>query len=330
MSARALLPALVAVGEAVRDAVLDACRSATVDQLAAHDDSGPGDTAFAVDRVAEGALLAALATHLGGVALVLVAEGLPDTGHGHGVARLGVGAPAWRLVVDPLDGTRPLAYQKRSAWVLLGLAPEPGDGRVPTLTEVVAAVMVEVPPLKQTYADVLTAVRGGGTRMRRVDLRRLDPDAAVGVRPSTATGLAQGYAQVSRAFPGGRAVLAAVDDAVALALVGPPVPGKAQYFEDQWCSGGALYSLAVGHDRFTADLRPLVPGVGICAHPYDLCAALVATEAGVLVTAPDGSPLDPPLTLDGDVGWVGYANAALRALVEPALQAALREHGLQG
>ena len=215
-----------------------------------------------MDRVAEEALLVALGHHLPDEPLLLVAEGLPDTGDGHGVRRLGPGRPRWRLVVDPLDGTRPLAYQKRSAWVLLGLAPEPADGRVPTLTEVVVAAMVEVPPLKQTWADVAWAVRGGGTRGRRLDLRGTEPEQPLVLRPSGATGLAQGYAQVCRAFPGGRAELAAVDDAVAVRLLGPPVAGKAQYFEDQQVSGASLYSLAGGADRVTADLRPLVPGVG--------------------------------------------------------------------
>ena len=39
-------------------------------------------------------------------------------------------------------------------------------------------------------------------------------------------------------------------------------------------SGGQLYELMMGHDRFVADLRPLLgaPGqtVWLCAHPYDL------------------------------------------------------------
>ena len=44
---------------------------------------------------------------------------------------------------------------------------------------------------------------------------------------------------------------------------GPPVPGKAQLFEDQYISsGGQLYELMSGHDRFVADLRPLVRASG--------------------------------------------------------------------
>jgi hypothetical protein len=91
-----------------------------------------------------------------------------------------------------------------------------------------------------------------------------------------------------------------------------------------------------GHDRFVADLRPLMEPVlasrgvrlGICCHPYDICTALIAAEAGVIVTDVHGRALDVPLTVDADVAWVGYANDDIRRQVEPVLQAALRRRGL--
>ncbi|MGH2517941.1 MAG: inositol monophosphatase, partial [Ktedonobacterales bacterium] len=97
------------------------------------------------------------------------------------------------------------------------------------------------------------------------------------------------------------------------------------------CSGGQLYELIAGHDRFTTDLRPLLEpwlaargrAFGIACHPYDLATALIAEEAGVLLSDGLGQPLDAPLTLDADVAWAGYANAAIRAQVEPLLTAAL-------
>jgi hypothetical protein len=92
----------------------------------------------------------------------------------------------------------------------------------------------------------------------------------------------------------------------------------------------------VGHDRFIADIRPLVASVlaarnqprGLCCHPYDLCAMLVAEECGVRLSGVDGSPLDAPFDLDTDVAWVGYANDRIRARVEPALHGALARRGL--
>ena len=77
-------------------------------------------------------------------------------------------------------------------------------------------------------------------------------------------------------------------------------------FDDQYISsGGQLYELMVGHDRFNGDIRPALmraahlPGnaPGMAAHPYDVCTELIAREAGVIVTALDGGPLRNPLTV---------------------------------
>jgi len=139
-----------------------------------------------------------------------------------------------------------------------------------------------------------------------------------------------------RFFPGARDTLAAIDDEVVQALV-QAAPGRAACFEDQYAStGGQLYELMAGHDRLVADLRPLVQSVraasglppGLCCHPYDLCTALIAEEAGVILRDPAGAPVDAPLDLAADVAWVGYANERLRTLVEPVLQGALRRRGL--
>lgn len=301
------------IAEAVRDDVLAACRAQTVEQLTAYDDSGPGDTAFALDRIGEERLLALVAD----LPVRLVAEGVASSSSD----------AEWTLLADPLDGTRPLAHQKRSAWVLLGAT------RGSSLKDLEVSVAVEVPTLKAGWADVLSAVRGQGVTAERVDLRS-GARRPLSVRPSRATGLEQGYGGVARYFPGARAELADIDDAVHRRILGLARPGKAQAFEDQYCTGGTLIELAVGHDRWAADLRPLLgasggPSAGICAHPYDLAGWLVAAEAGVLVTGLDGGPLDAPLDLTADVGWAAYANEEIRALVEPALQAELRERGLR-
>ena len=120
-------------------------------------------------------------------------------------------------------------------------------------------------------------------------------------------------------------------------ILGPTVRGRALSFEDQYISSaGQLYELVVGHDRWVADLRPVIEpmlrargrALGICSHPYDLCTELIAREAGVIVTDPAGRPLAAPLDVFSEVAWVGYANEAIRAAVEPALAAALAARGL--
>ena len=90
-----------------------------------------------------------------------------------------------------------------------------------------------------------------------------------------------------------------------------------------------------GHDRFIADLRPLLrpllAGRGLppalTCHPYDICCALIAEESGVIVTDARGRPLDAPLNVEAEVAWAGYANAHIRAQIEPLLQQALRTRG---
>jgi len=142
---------------------------------------------------------------------------------------------------------------------------------------------------------------------------------------------------VARFFPGAREELAAIDEEIVMGALGPVEPGKAHCFEDQYTSsGGQLYELMSGHDRFTADLRPLMENVlkergltlGICCHPYDLSTELIAREAGVIVTGIDGKPLDARLAVEPDVAWVGYANQQIRAQVEPLLRSALARRGL--
>ena len=132
-------------------------------------------------------------------------------------------------------------------------------------------------------------------------------------------------------------MLAAIDDEIVAEVLGPVQPGKAQCFEDQYIStGGQLYELMVGHDRFVADLRPLTErrlaaqgrSLGLCCHPYDICTLLIAEALGIVVTAPGGSALDAPLSVEPDVAWVGYANTTIRDQIVPALQSALRRHGL--
>jgi hypothetical protein len=134
---------------------------------------------------------------------------------------------------------------------------------------------------------------------------------------------------IARFFPGVRTELAAIDEEIVMAALGPALPGKAHCFEDQYIStGGQLYELMMGHDRFVADLRPLMKGVSLCCHPYDLCTALIARELGVIMTEPRGGSLSAPLNLNADVAWAGYANEAIRRQIEPLLQAALRKRGL--
>jgi len=329
-----VLPVVQRLHRRLRADVLAACGALGEDELRQVSGDAGGDTLYALDRVSESVLFEELgrdALALGG--LVLVAEGLEE---GFAVLPAGLLQKDARLVVivDPIDGTRGLMYQKRSAWALTGVAPNRG---VETrLSDVRLAVQTEIPLVKQYLGDELVALRGHGARAERVNV--LDGERQpLALCPSRAATPAHGYAMLSRFFPGARDTLAAIDEEVIRAVLGPPPPGRALCFEEQYAStAGQLYELAIGHDRFNADLRPLMTKVlaergeaaGLACHPYDVCASLVASEAGVILTAPGGAPLDAPLDLETPVAWVGYANAALRSLIEPALVAALSRRGL--
>ncbi|HEY6207490.1 MAG TPA: hypothetical protein VIW28_00395 [Gemmatimonadales bacterium] len=327
-----LLEPIRSLHERVRTAVVDACARQASEQLAAVAAEATGDTIYAIDRVGEDALLQGLADLAREQPLCVVGEGLPgDTLVLPREAR--EEDCRWRLLVDPVDGTRGLMYQKRSAWILTGVAPNRGP--TTRLRDIVLAVQTEIPLLKQHLSDQLWALRGHGMEARRCN-GLSGAREGLTLRPSQADTIAHGFATVVRFFPGARDVLAAIDDEIAQALVAP-APGRAACFEDQYAStGGQLYELMAGHDRLVADLRPLVQSVradrglppGLCCHPYDLCTVLVAEEAGVVLTDPTGAPVDAPFDASADVAWVGYANERLRARVESVLRAALRRRGL--
>lgn len=327
-----LLEPILALHRRIQQGVLDACARQPMDELATVAGDEAGDTIFRIDRVAERLLVEGLSEAAGAEPLLLVAEGLAGGSlvlPRHAAA----GDCRWQVLVDPIDGTRGLMYQKRSGWILTGVAPVRGEAT--RLRDIVLAVQTEIPLQKQHRSDQLWARRGHGVEARRLDhlSGTVEPLA---LRPSRAATVAQGFATFVRFFPGAREVLAAIDDEVMAALV-PAAAGKAASFEDQYAStGGQLYELMAGHDRFIADLRPLVqPGLaargrppGLCCHPYDLCTALIAEELGVILTGPAGEPLDAPFNLEADVAWVGYANDELRSVIQPVLLDALRRHGL--
>jgi fructose-1,6-bisphosphatase/inositol monophosphatase family enzyme len=333
MDAEALLPPLLALHGRIRTAVVDACAGRDTAPLAAVSAEESGDTIYGIDRVSEEVLVEGMAALAVQAPICVVAEGLPG-----GEVVLPRGAREadcrWRVLVDPIDGTRGLMYQKRSGWILTGVAPNRGTGT--RLRDIVLAVQTEIPLLKQHLSDQIWAVRGRGVEARRFD-RLTGSETPLRLAPSTAATISHGFATVVRFFPGARDILAAIDDELALELLGPAVPGKAACFEDQYaCTGGQLYELMTGHDRFIADLRPLLEPVlasrgapkPLCCHPYDLATVLIAEELGVVLTDAVGASADAPFDVTTDVTWVGYANAALREAVEPVLQRALRRHRL--
>ena len=328
--AHVLLEPLLDLHQRLRDDIVAATVRQQIDSLAAVAREEAADTIYAIDVVGE-AVIERFAQTLGrDHSFVLVAEGLPGGRQCWG----GDDASAeWVIIVDPIDGTRGLMYQKRSAWVLTAVAPNRGPAT--STSDVVLAIQTEIPLIKQHLSDQLWAARGGGAVARRFN-RVTNETVSIRLQPSTATTIQHGYASIVRFFPGARDELAAIDEAMVFGTLGRNAPGKAHCFEDQYTStGGQLYELIAGHDRFIADLRPLMRPVlaarglppALTCHPYDICTALIAEESGVIITHPSGGPVDVPLNVDAEVAWVGYANGRIRDQVEPVLQEVLRSRG---
>ncbi len=288
------------------------------------------DTIYYVDRLSEEAILDWFERHWPRAWPVeIVMEGLPD-----GSTTIPRGTPPertiWKCLLDPIDGTRCLMYDKRAAWILAGLAPQ--RGRRNQLGDIVVAAMTELPTTKQGCADQLSAVAGRGVVAETVELtrgtrRRWKP------RPSQATDFEHGFASIARFFPEGKALLATIEEDLwrELGLLGRN--GGQLVFDDQYLStGGQLYELITGHDRMLGDLRPMVyaklgySSASLCCHPYDIGTLLIAREAGCVIEAPDGRPLRAPLDTTTPVAWMGYANGTLARTVRPVLRRLLARH----
>lgn len=286
-----------------------------------------GDTIFGIDAAVEDILVQQCEAWGESQHFTLLAEGLDPNGVEFG--RSGRGDAPFRLLADPIDGTRGLMYDKRSAWCLLGTAPDRGaDTR---LRDIDTAVMTELPTTRQRTGDTLWATAGGGAHGERRDLT-LDAVRELPLVPSQADTLLHGFATVSNFFQGGKELIARLEEAILERALGPWNPEKAEVYTDQYiCSGGQLAEVALGRDRFVLDVRPLVHeklGVdsSLACRPYDVVAWLVAAEAGCVVRDPFGAPLDAPLDVTTNVAFACYANETLAARMIPIVREECERH----
>ncbi|MBI3921157.1 MAG: inositol monophosphatase [Armatimonadetes bacterium] len=297
----------------------------------AHEDRG--DTMYAIDVDADRILVDFCKDWSEEIPFVLVSEGLNETGAQTFPEETDPEHARFRMIVDPIDGTRGLMYDKRSAWVLTGIAPNRGDST--TMADIALAIQTEIPTSKQNQCDMLWASRGSGAAGERRDLATGERQP-LRLRPSQADTFAHGFASVSNFFPGGKALTSEIEEELFREVVGEPQPGKAIIYTDQYIScGGQLFELMVGHDRFVADLRSLVHAsrgedMSLCVRPYDLCTELIAREAGCVVLSPEGSELDAPLDTRTNMSWVGYSNRRLADKVQPVLERILKRNGVMG
>lgn len=319
---------LCSLQNSIRDALI-AARARHAHRFARVAAVTAADTIYQVDRISEAAIFAWFEAHWPrSWPVQLVMEGIEDGEKVTFPRDTPVAKTIFKCILDPIDGTRNLMYDKRAAWALAGLAPQRGPET--QLGDIVVAAMTELPTTKQWRGDQLSAVRGRGVVAQAVDVRT-GRGRKLALRPSQATDFRHGFASLVRFFPEGKELTARLEEALWRELygLGGATP---QVFEDQYITtGGQLYEIAAGRDRMLADLRPLVfAKLGftspLVCHPYDICTELILREAGGLVEAPDGKPLRSPLDTTTPVTWIAYANPVLARQMRPVLRRLMREH----
>jgi hypothetical protein len=318
---------LCALGDFVRDAVIEGRRERETADLARVARESVADTIYSIDTLSEEAIAHWFEAHWPREWPVeLVAEGFDEPEMRLFPRGTKLGETKWRCVVDPIDGTRGIMYDKRPAWVLAGLAQQRGEET--RLPDIFVAAMTEIPTRKQWRADQVSAVRGCGLVVEGVDVRRGGREPVI-LRPSEARDFRHGFASLVKFFPAGKSAAARLEEELWRELYGRmewPV-----IFDDQYIStGGQFYELLAGHDRMNGDLRPMILAsegieLSLVCHPYDVCTALLLAEAGIIFEKPEGGPVDTRLDLTSPVAWVAYANEALAELARPVLRRLVKE-----
>ena len=320
------------VRTATRKALTDALADGSAVELARPHALGAGDVTYALDVPAEVEVERWFDAIAAREPLSLLTE---DTGWRHrgpgkdgGTLDLGGfdhGGP--RIVVDPVDGTRNLMADLRPAWCVIAVCG-PGAS-TPRLSDACGAVLAEIPDSRAAEARLFRATSDGRVRLSRESL----PGGAVradGIWHADEYARAdEGYFPFFRYMADLRPDVARIEAAFFARLEAHEGADVRTCWDDQYISnGGQLALLALGTYRMIADLRAWLAGrrgrPTITCKPYDCAGAiLVARAAGCIVTAPGGAELDFDLDTSTPVSFVGWANAATRARLEPHLNAVL-------
>jgi hypothetical protein len=320
-----LLKETRAFHEAIRGrvgALLERARQSGRPELAANPGAwGAGDLTYALDDVADEPL-SEYAMRLGvRHPVTLIAEGPGERRAGEGAA-----GPPLRVLIDPVDGTRSLMHDMRSAWALTGLAPDKGPGT--RLSDVIVAVQTELPTTSAGVYHVLSAVRGRGAVIARHDVRSgAELERAPLLAPQKLR-LDNGYLCFARYLPEERPLVAALEAEFLSRVIETHDVDPRLLYDDQYlCSAGQLFLVATGRYRMLADLRGWLSRTrglqNFTAKPYDLASLLIWREAGVPVFDEHFAPLDAPMDTETKLSVIAFANEELRLKLEPELRAAM-------
>lgn len=294
---------------------------------------GVGDTTFGID-VAPEAVVSEWAEELaasGPLSILTEDSGWRHLGPSGPLLDFDHGGP--RIVVDPVDGSRNLMVDLRSAWAAIAAAP-PGP-EMPHLSELTHAVVQELATQRAGKALRLTGTQVGpkgtcvqtlfeltdhglGQQLEHQQLL-VDSDDRVDL----------GFMPFFRYHPAERESLAHLEVEFFNRLHKHEGASLDQIFDDQYISNsGQLVLLAQGKYRMVADLRAAIAARGnretVASKPYDVAAAIVcARAAGAIVEDAKGRTFDTPLDATTPLSFVGYSNKETRSRLRPHLLATL-------
>jgi len=288
----------------------------TIDKLSSVAHSGKGDLVYNIEKNSDNIIdghLPKFAEKFGPA--LLISESIGEKIYGAKNKE----ECAYAIIIDPLDGTRELMYDLRSAWILTGVAPNKPE---PKLKDIEIAVQTEIPTTKQFRYDVFSA-NGNKTIAERHD--KLHGNSFEWKpQPSRTKTIEGGFAFLTKFFEGAKTKSSEIEEELFKRL-GLMEEGKAKTFDDQYiCSAGQFAMLFSGSYRFCGDLRPYLTKT-LSAHPYDVCTKPIADNLGIEITDVYGNNLDVPLDTKTGVSWFGYANKDIRNQVEPVLLEILEE-----
>jgi hypothetical protein len=327
---RRFAPKLFAVCHTIRDgtraALSDALRQGDLAPIARPAGQGSGDITFGLDLPAETILDRWFDERAREGPLSVFTEdrgwrhrGPDATGAPADLPGFDHGGP--RLAFDPVDGTRNLMADLRSAWTVVSFAG-PGP-EVPRLRDVCAGIVAEIPTSRSRTARIVHAERGCAAHEDELDLSTSRAFSSRILTVDTDTRVDQGYFPVFRYKPDLRPALAALEATFFARLARHEGADVRSIYDDQYISNaGQLVLLMHGTYRFIADARALAARrlevATVTSKPYDVAGALVCAEAaGAPVTAANGELLDFPIDAETPVDFVGYANEGTRGRLEP-------------
>jgi hypothetical protein len=317
----------------IRDAVIKARNEQVGTDWAAISGVTEADTIYEIDKVSEEAIEHWFENHWPDAEPVqLVMEGIEEDEIVTFPRSTPLDRTKWKCILDPIDGTRGVMYDKRSAWILGALAPQRGQST--SLQDITIAAMSELPTSKQWRADQISGVKGCGRDGLVAEIVNVlnGERTPLHLRTSLAQDFKHGFAAMARFFPEGKSLLAKVEEELWDELYTLGSTTSPLVFDDQYISsGGQFYEILIGHDRMQGDLRPLAHAKlgfnsSLVCHPYDVCTWLLLKEAGGVVEAPDGLPLDAPLDTVTPVCWMGYASEHLAQQVRPVLKRLMEKY----